>query len=374
MADPPPKTKKKPALDIEVAPEERDFTVTASGTFREGDLQINRDGIVIAGRSEASASSSTGSEHEDEVPLVGLKLDEIQLLEVIGQGASGAVHRARHKPSGRMLAIKIVPLNVVEEKVRKQILQELKTHHEAQSKHIVLFHDAFYSEGNIYIALEYMDGYSLLEVVKAVGTLPEVIIAKIATQVLKGLAYLHKDKHLIHRDIKPSNLLLNSRGQVKIADFGVCGQLASSLSTEKCASWVGTVCYMSPERISGSPYGYDTDIWSVGLTALELAQGRFPYPPPGETIRALGFWELMEYIVTRPPPVLPADKFSREFCDFVSACLKKDLSERPTASELLVHPFITKYAFEDIDMADWVRRAIARVKAKMHPGRGARGR
>lgn len=98
----------------------------------------------------------------------------------------------------------------------------------------------------------------------------------------------------MHRDIKPSNLLLNSKGDVRISDFGVSGQLSNSCS--KCLSWVGTVTYMSPERIRGDCYAFNTDVWSLGLVLLECAVGRFPYPPPGEAITTLGFWELLEYI------------------------------------------------------------------------------
>lgn len=87
-------------------------------------------------------------------------------------------------------------------------------------------------------------------------------------------------RQVVHRDIKPSNLLLNGAGEVKISDFGVSGQLASSVSN--CLSWVGTVTYMSPERIKGDSYSFDSDLWSLGLTLLECALGRFPYPPPGE--------------------------------------------------------------------------------------------
>lgn len=97
--------------------------------------------------------------------------------------------------------------------------------------------------------------------------------------MLKGLEYLHKTTKIIHRDIKPSNLLINSQGEVKIADFGVSGKIDYTLEYKN--SWVGTVTYMSPERFGGDRYNHDTDVWSLGLTLIECALGRFPYPEPG---------------------------------------------------------------------------------------------
>ena len=127
--------------------------------------------------------------------------------------------------------------------------------------------------------------------------LSERAVAEVARQVLQGLVHLHKQLRVVHRDIKPSNLLLNSSGHIKLSDFGVSSQLSNSMS--KCLSWVGTVTYMSPERIRGDTYSFNTDIWSLGLLLLESATGRFPYPPPGEGMASstgLGFWELLEYI------------------------------------------------------------------------------
>merc|ERR1719331_69793 len=132
------------------------------------------------------------------------------------------------------------------------------------------------------------------------------MLGAIARPVLEGLVYLHREKHLIHRDIKPSNLLIDQAANVKIADFGVSGEMSCTLS--KKASWVGTVHYMSPERISGGSYSYDSDMWSLGVTLLELATASFPYlrnVPPGPQGR-LSFWDLLDLIVESPPPSPPA--------------------------------------------------------------------
>lgn len=129
--------------------------------------------------------------------------------------------------------------------------------------------------------------------------IPGRYLPELARQVLLGLSHLHDAARICHRDIKPSNLLLSSSGQLKISDFGVSSQLSNSMS--RCLSWVGTVTYMSPERIQGHSYGFNTDVWSLGLLLLECAVGRYPYPPQGEAgeqqqQQRLGFWELLEYI------------------------------------------------------------------------------
>lgn len=155
----------------------------------------------------------------------------------------------------------------------------------------------------------------------------------------------------MHRDLKPSNLLLNSRGQLKISDFGVSGHLANSVS--KCVSWVGTVTYMSPERIKGDAYSYDADVWSLGLCLMEVALGRFPYSgaaADGGAAMNLGFWELLDFIVSEPVPALPAEQFSAEFRDFTGRCLVKEPAQRPKVSDLLDHAFLAKHP--PVDLSD----------------------
>jgi mitogen-activated protein kinase kinase 1 len=160
----------------------------------------------------------------------------------------------------------------------------------------------------------------------------------------QGLLYLHGELHVVHRDLKPSNLLLNSEGRLKISDFGVSGHLADSVS--KCVSWVGTVTYMSPERIKGEAYSYDADVWALGLCAMECALGRFPYGAPDGG--GLGFWELLDFIVSEPAPALPAESFSPELRAFAAACLEKEPRARPSLAALAAHPFLAKYPPADL--------------------------
>lgn len=150
-----------------------------------------------------------------------------------------------------------------------------------------------------------------------IRVVPEPYLAELTRQMLLGLSFLHDTARICHRDVKPSNLLLSSSGQLKISDFGTSSQLSNSMS--KCLSWVGTVTYMSPERIRGDSYSFNTDVWSLGLLVLECAVGRYPYPPQqqgasetgaGAAAAApapkLGFWELLEYIGELQHGVCPA--------------------------------------------------------------------
>lgn len=131
---------------------------------------------------------------------------------------------------------------------------------------------------------------------------------------------MHK-KQIVHRDIKPANILLNRNGVVKLADFGVSGQ--TEASTDCLTSWVGTMSYMSPERLSGYEYFKDTDLWSLGIILIECATGRCPTPDAG-------FWDLLAYLTQNAPPRLP-DTYSIEFRDFVSICLRPEGGTRTSA-------------------------------------------
>ena len=158
---------------------------------------------------------------------------------------------------------------------------------------------------------------------------------------------MHK-KHVMHRDIKPANILLNKNGVVKLADFGVSGILEHT--QDGLSSWVGTMTYMSPERLKGQTYFADTDLWSLGIVLVECATGTRPYTQKSNT----GFWELINYMEANPSPRLP-DEFSVEFRDFVSICLHKQGGQRSTSTQLLQHPFIDK--FKELgkkDLKKWI--------------------
>jgi len=269
-----------------------------------------------------------------------LNLDELKKVGNLGAGSQGSVDKMVHEPTGKIIALKCMKLST-DENYLKALKIELNTLRNCNSEYIVKCFGAFSQKDGILIALEYMDKGSLADIIKECGSLPEVIIGMITFQVVKGLEYLHKNIRVIHRDIKPSNLLLNSEGQVKIADFGVSGQINSTYECKH--TWVGTLPYMSPERCKGEGYNFDTDIWSLGLTIVEMALGKYPYLDPGVDKNKLSFWDVLECISSKPVPKIP-DTFSNEMKDFIAICLRKEAGTRSSASELLQHKFVKKYA------------------------------
>ncbi|KAG5225445.1 mitogen-activated protein kinase kinase [Salix suchowensis] len=331
-------------------PDEVSFAkfLTQSGTFRDGDLLVNRDGVRIVSQTETQPQPPiTPSDNQ-------LSLEDMDMVKVIGKGSSGIVQLVQHKWTSQFFALKIIQMNI-EESARKAIAQELKINQSSQCPYVVMSYQSFYNNGAISIILEYMDGGSLADFLKNVKTIPEPHLAAICKQVLKGLLYLHHEKHIIHRDLKPSNLLVNHRGEVKITDFGVSAIMQST--SGQANSFVGTYNYMSPERISGDRYSSKSDIWSLGLVLLECATGQFPFSPPELEECWTNVYELMETIVDQPPPSAPSDQFSPEFCSFISACVQKDPNNRQSAHELMTHPFMNMYEDLHVDLESYFTNA-----------------
>ncbi|OAY53957.1 mitogen-activated protein kinase kinase 2 [Manihot esculenta] len=331
-------------------PDEVSFAkfLTQSGTFMDGDLLVNRDGVRIVSQSEPEAPPPIKPSDNQ------LNLADIDTIKVIGKGSSGIVQLVQHKWTGQFFALKVIQMNI-EENARKAIAKELKINQSAQCPYVVMCYQSFYDNGAISIILEYMDGGSLADLLKKVKTIPEPYLAAICKQVLKGLLYLHHEKHIIHRDLKPSNLLINHRGEVKITDFGVSAIMAST--SGQANTFVGTYNYMSPERISGAKYDNKSDIWSLGLVLLECATGQFPYSPSDQEVGWASVYELMEAVVEQPQPCAPADQFSPEFCSFVSSCVQKDPKDRQSAHELMTHPFMSMYDDLHIDLSSYFKNA-----------------
>jgi len=182
---------------------------------------------------------------------------------------------------------------------------------------------------------------SLDSVSRNFGPIRVDILGKIAVAILGGLTYLYRAHRIIHRDIKPSNILVNSKGQIKLCDFGVSSELENSIAN----TFVGTGTYMSPERIQGSPYSVKSDVWSVGLTLMELALGKSPYcfnfdengDDHSEPSGPLGILDLLQQIVLEPSPKLPKnDAFPPSLEQLLDKCLKKNPDERPTPRDLYV--------------------------------------
>lgn len=184
-------------------------------------------------------------------------------------------------------------------------------------------------------------GSSLDRISKDFGPVRVDVLGKITESVLSGLVYLYEAHRIMHRDIKPSNILVNSRGNIKLCDFGVATETVNSIAD----TFVGTSTYMAPERIQGGAYTVRSDVWSVGLTVMEVAVGRFPFDASdnaaGDRASAgpMGILDLLQQIVHEPAPKLPkSDAFPPILHEFVAKCLLKKPDERPTPRELYVRP------------------------------------
>ncbi|XP_077683643.1 dual specificity mitogen-activated protein kinase kinase 5 isoform X4 [Eretmochelys imbricata] len=284
---------------------------------------------------------------------------DIQYRDVLGHGNGGTVYKAYHVPSGKILAVKLIPLDITLE-LQKQIMSELEILYKCDSSYIIGFYGAFFVENRISLCTEFMDGGSL----DVYRKIPEHVLGRIAVAVVKGLTYLWSLK-ILHRDVKPSNMLVNTRGQVKLCDFGVSTQLVNSIAK----TYVGTNAYMAPERISGEQYGIHSDVWSLGISFMELALGRFPYPQiqknQGSLMQPL---QLLQCIVDEESPVLPVGEFSEPFVHFITQCMRKQPKERPAPEDLMGHPFIMQYNDGNAEVVSmWVCRMLEERRSHQGP-------
>lgn len=275
-----------------------------------------------------------------------------QMLEEIGplgEGAGGAVHKVREIRTGKIMARKTITTRAAP---MKQLLRELQIMSSTQHVNIISFYGAYMSPSSseVKILMEFGEGGSLEAVAKRIrdrgAIVGEKIAGRIAEGVLQGLAYLHSMK-TIHRDIKPSNIILSKEGIVKLCDFGVSGELVASNAN----TFTGTSFYMAPERICGKEYTIRSDVWSTGISLLELVQNRFPFPTDVPPI------ELMMHIMSSQPPTLedePGVQWSEEMKDFIKQSLIVDSVTRPTPTDLLSHPWIVAMMKHENTMARWI--------------------
>ncbi|CAN1139728.1 Mitogen-activated protein kinase kinase 4 [Linum perenne] len=277
----------------------------------------------------APATSSTGQHQPSHISF-----SELDRISRLGSGSGGTVYKVIHRPTGRVFALKVIYGNH-EDCIRNQICREIKILRDVSHSNVVTCHEMYDHGGELQVLLEFMDGGSL----EGTHIPNESNLSDVARQILNGIVYLHRRK-IVHRDIKPSNLLINSSKHVKIADFGVSRILSQTM--DPCNSSVGTIAYMSPERINtdlnhGQYDGYAGDIWSLGVSVLEFYLGKFPFDIGGQ-----GDWaSLMCAICMSQPPEAPATA-SREFRDFIACCLQRDPAKRWSAVHLLNHPFVMR--------------------------------
>ncbi|XP_064238076.1 dual specificity mitogen-activated protein kinase kinase 5 isoform X6 [Aotus nancymaae] len=283
---------------------------------------------------------------------------DIRYRDTLGHGNGGTVYKAYHVPSGKILAVKVILLDITLE-LQKQIMSELEILYKCDSSYIIGFYGAFFVENRISICTEFMDGGSL----DVYRKIPEHVLGRIAVAVVKGLTYLWSLK-ILHRDVKPSNMLVNTRGQVKLCDFGVSTQLVNSIAK----TYVGTNAYMAPERISGEQYGIHSDVWSLGISFMELALGRFPYPQIQKNQGSLMPLQLLQCIVDEDSPILPVGEFSEPFVHFITQCMRKQPKERPAPEELMGHPFIMQFNDGNAAVVSmWVCRVLEERRSQQGP-------
>ncbi|XP_061110506.1 serine/threonine-protein kinase 3-like isoform X2 [Conger conger] len=274
------------------------------------------------------------------------------VLEKLGEGSYGSVYKAIHKESGQVVAIKQVPV----ESDLQEIIKEISIMQQCDSPYVVKYYGSYFKNTDLWIVMEYCGAGSVSDIIRLRNkTLTEDEIATILKSTLKGLEYLHFMRK-IHRDIKAGNILLNTEGHAKLADFGVAGQLTDTMAKRNTV--IGTPFWMAPEVIQEIGYNCVADIWSLGISSIEMAEGKPPYADI-HPMRAIFM------IPTNPPPTFrKLEQWTDEFTDFVKKCLVKNPEQRPTATQLLQHSFIKQAKPESI-LRDLITEAME-MKTKRH--------
>lgn len=346
----------------------REFKLTETG-FRASsrDAGARRDSNartsgVARDPSQHPRASGEGELHHN------CSAKDVMVFGALGAGAGGVVKRAVHVPSHRFIALK--SMTVFEREKRAALIAEMKLLCERQGggsgltggdeagpgccANVVRFLGAFYSpETNlINIALEYVEGGSLESLVKRGGAVPQDVLGKICGGVCAGLEYLHAHRRTVHRDIKPGNILVRLDGEPVITDFGVSAELGDSRAL--LDSFKGTLHYMSPERVENKDYDFAADVWSLGLTMLECAVGKYPYD-----VSDGGPLGLMVQITRDECPIPRDAALGEHLTGFVRRCMRKNPRERPSVTRLRTgpHPYIAEN--ERVDAGAWVRKVAS---------------
>ncbi|GAB0095335.1 dual specificity mitogen-activated protein kinase kinase 3 [Sergentomyia squamirostris] len=285
-----------------------------------------------------------------------VEADDLEKICDLGRGAYGIVEKMRHRQTETVMAVKRITATVNTQE-QKRLLMDLDISMRSSAcPYTVHFYGALFREGDVWICMEVMDtslDKFYPKVFKNNRVMSEDILGKITISVVNALHYLHAKLNVIHRDVKPSNILINRKGEVKMCDFGISGHLVDSVAKTIDA---GCKPYMAPERIdpTGNPGIYDirSDVWSLGISMIEMATGQFPYSTWGSP------FEQLKQVVTDDPPRLEAGKYSPEFTNFISVCLQKNWKLRPKFEQLLQDPYLVTHSEKDTDVAAFVEEIL----------------
>jgi len=280
--------------------------------------------------------------------------DDLEFISELGRGAYGVVDLMRDKRSGSSLAVKKIPSSV-DSSEHRSLVRDLEINRKSSDcDYTVHCHGAMFREGHLWICMEVMDT-SLDQFYPQVfitgRSMPEPVLGKIAFSVLSALHYLHTQLHVIHRDVKPSNILLSNTGKVKMCDFGISGYLVNS----RAQTDVGTKSYMAPERLirEKDHYNVSSDVWSFGISMIEVATGKFPFE------NWTNIFQQLTQVVRDPAPSLPPGDFSPEFSEFISLCVQKNPEDRENYRQLLQHDFILRHGeVEDQMMGSFIQEIL----------------
>ncbi len=294
-------------------------------------------GVISESKSERSVNALTEEEKISNWRVADKIQDpsvHFEMLGSLGEGSYGEVWKARAYDTSELCAVKIIPIDADIAELKKEIEYLKRSKHE----YVVGYHGSFQSGNTIWIVMDLCEAGSVSDLQQICETnMSEAQVKVIACSILLGLKHLHANR-MIHRDLKAGNVLLTNQGQAKLADFGVSAQLSTVCS--KAATAIGTPFWMAPEVIKEGAYDTKADIWSLGITIVEMTEGE----PPFSNIHPM---RALFVIPQKPPPTFKnPERFSVLLNDFLAKCLVKNPRERPSAEELLEHPFLEGVASE----------------------------
>ena len=290
--------------------------------------------------------------------------EEFEFIDRLGAGAWGTVYKAIHKKSGYIMAIKSMPFDVNSE-AATNLRKEINVFKHCDHPNVVRYFGCYdYGEDSIWLIMEYCSGGSIYDRLRGINcektVFDELMIATVIRSVLEGLDHMH-ERGFIHRDIKGGNILLDAFSNPKVVDFGLAAHIGGGDSADQM---VGTPLFMAPEVVSGEEHDYTADVWSLGVTCLEMADGK----PPWINDHLM---RVMYKIVHEDPPGLrDPSKWSENFVNFIKACLVKDPKKRPTCKDLLQHPFILQVPQDTSYAALAKKRQLERIEEGCSEGYG----